>query len=111
RYDAALVEGTLAGRLAPLGGGSAMHAYHLYVVRLRPEADEPLESVARRRRALYDALASAGVRAQVHYVPLPWQPPFHRPGERFPGAEAYYAGCLSLPLFPALTDAEHARVL
>jgi dTDP-4-amino-4,6-dideoxygalactose transaminase len=27
------------------------------------------------------------------------------------GAETYYAGCLSLPLFPKMTDADQDRVI
>jgi dTDP-4-amino-4,6-dideoxygalactose transaminase len=32
-----------------------------------------------------------------------------RPGD-FPNAEAYYAGALSLPLWPGLSDAQQDRV-
>jgi perosamine synthetase len=112
RYDAALAEGKLAERLAPLSvGDPSSHAYHLYVVRLRREPGETNEQVALRRRALYEHLAERQIRAQVHYVPLPWQPVFHEPGARFEGAESYYASCLSLPLFPAMSDADQDRVL
>jgi perosamine synthetase len=112
RYDAALAEGRLAERLVPLRAADpAAHAYHLYVVRLRREDAESNESLAIRRRALYDLLADRRIRAQVHYVPLPWQPPFFEPGARYEGAEAYYASCLSLPLFPAMRDQDQDRVL
>jgi perosamine synthetase len=112
RYDAALSESPLVERLAPLTAGDpAAHAYHLYVVRLRREAGESNERVALRRRGLFEHLAARQVRAQVHYVPLPWQPPFWRPGERYEGAESYYASCLSLPLFPAMTDGDQERVV
>jgi perosamine synthetase len=112
RYDAALSEAALVERLAPLTAGDpAAHAYHLYVVRLRRGAGEPNESVAIRRRGLYEHLAERQIRAQVHYVPLPWQPPFHTAGARYEGAETYYASCLSLPLFPAMSDGDHERVI
>ena len=32
------------------------------------------------------------------------------PGD-FPAAEAYYAGAISLPLFPRMTDAQQDRVV
>ena len=62
------------------------------------------------RRALYDALRERGIFAQVHYLPVylhPWyrETYGYEPG-LCPEAEAYYAGCLSLPCFPALTEAE-----
>ena len=69
-----------------------------------------VERVAARRRDLFLFLAERGIRAQVHYVPVPWQPAF-RATENFPGAESYYASCLSLPLFPALSDDDQARVI
>lgn len=111
RYDAALSDGLLAERLVPLRGVDPQaHARHLYVVRVRRDAREPLERVAARRRDLFLFLAERGIRAQVHYVPVPWQPAF-RATENFPGAESYYASCLSLPLFPALSDDDQARVI
>jgi dTDP-4-amino-4,6-dideoxygalactose transaminase len=48
-----------------------------------------------------------GVLPQVHYIPVHRQPDFRRAGladGSFPGADDYYAGCISLPMFPALTD-------
>jgi perosamine synthetase len=111
RYDAAIDE-ELAERLTPLSPGDpSSHAYHLYVVRLRREPGETNEQVAVRRRALFEHLAARQIRAQVHYVPLPWQPPFHEPGAHYEGAETYYASCLSLPLFPAMSDADQDRVI
>ncbi len=49
----------------------------------------------------------------MHYVPLYRQPYYReRYGEmHLPGAESYYAGALSLPLFPQMTDGEVARVI
>jgi dTDP-4-amino-4,6-dideoxygalactose transaminase len=67
------------------------------------------------RRALYDALRERDIYPQVHYVPVylhPWyaQTYGYAPG-LCPEAERYYAGCLSLPCFPALTDGEQDRVI
>ncbi len=65
------------------------------------------------RAALMRALAKEGVGTQVHYIPLYRQPYFRaRYGDiRRPGAEAYYARVLALPLFPAMTDADVDRVV
>ncbi len=97
-YDAAFA--TVAGvtTLPPAPG----HAYHLYIIAV---AD---------RRGLYDFLRTRNIFAQVHYIPVHRMPYYealgHRAGD-FPRAEAYYAHCLSLPLYPTLTDAEQAYVV
>ena len=54
-----------------------------------------------------------GIGTQVHYIPVHHQPYYRRRcGEAdLPGAEAYYARCLSLPLFPAMTDGDVDRVV
>ena len=58
-------------------------------------------------------LRAAGIGTQVHYIPLHLQP-YHR--ERcgalsLPGAERYYARCLSLPLHTRVSDDDVARVV
>lgn len=84
------------------------------MIRLTPEAGESLADVALRRRALYDALRERGIAPQVHYIPVHTQPDFQKARlaeGTFTGANAYYAGCLSLPMFPAMTDADVDRVV
>ncbi|HYM44927.1 MAG TPA: UDP-4-amino-4,6-dideoxy-N-acetyl-beta-L-altrosamine transaminase [Solirubrobacteraceae bacterium] len=92
--------------LAPAAPPGARHAYHLFVVRHR-------EGTAARRR-LYDGLHERGILAQVHYLPV-YRHPFYQDTYGYtegqcPAAEAYYAGCLSLPCFPALTDAQQELI-
>jgi perosamine synthetase len=102
RYRAALadVEGL---RLPPEAPAGARHAYHLFVVRVR------------HRRALYDALRERGILSQVHYLPVYLHPWYRRTygydAGLCPQAEAYYDGCLSLPCFPALSEAEQDTVI
>jgi dTDP-4-amino-4,6-dideoxygalactose transaminase len=84
------------------------------VLRLRPRAGEDNEAVAARRLALFMKLREAQIFAQVHYIPVHTQPDFvdsGLSGGGFAGADAYYAGCISLPMFPAMTDADVDRVL
>lgn len=99
--------GVDALELAPAAPDGSVHAYHLFVVRCREGAPA--------RRALYDHLHGLGILAQVHYVPV-YRHPYYR--ERYgyaaglcPEAERYYAGCLSLPCFPDLTEAEQDIVI
>jgi dTDP-4-amino-4,6-dideoxygalactose transaminase len=102
RYRAGLAD-VPGVRLAPAAPLGERHAYHLFVIHV---AD---------RRGLYDALRERGILAQVHYVPVYWHPWYretygYEPG-LCPEAEAYYAGCLSLPCFPSLTEAEQDTVI
>ena len=78
------------------------HAYHLFAVRV-PE-----------RRAVYDAMHAAGIGVQVHYVPIYKHSLFAdagRSGADFPETERAYAGLLSLPLYPGLTETDQDRVV
>ncbi len=80
-------------------------AWHLYVVRVV----EPSL-----RRPLVEALHGAGVRVQVHYIPVYYHPYYQKLGYRrdsCPIAEDFYARALSLPMFPAMTDDDVHRVV
>ena len=60
-------------------------------------------------------LRSAGVSSQVLYIPVYLQPWYratfgYAPG-KCPVAEEFYSRALSLPLFPAMTDADVACVI
>lgn len=79
---------------------------HLYQVLI------DFEAAGRPRAGVMRAMAEAGIQTQVHYIPLYRQPYFRaRYGDmRLPGAEAFYAQVLALPLFPAMADADVARV-
>jgi len=82
--------------------------FHLYVVRLR------LDAICRSHRQVVDALRAAGVGVNLHYIPVHLQPYYRALGfgqGQYPAAEAYYAEAITLPLYPALTDAEQAQVV
>jgi dTDP-4-amino-4,6-dideoxygalactose transaminase len=71
------------------------------------------EAAGRPRREVVEALKARGVGSQVHYIPVHRQP-YYRDlyGDlTLPGAEAWYARCLSLPLYPGMADADVARVV
>jgi len=102
RYDR-LLDGLPCRSLARTP--DAESAWHLYVVRL----DEP-----HRRRSAFEALRAREIGVNVHYIPVPAQPDFARLGfdmADFPGAAAYYAGALSLPLYPGLSDYDQDAVV
>ena len=73
------------------------HAYHLFVIQIE------------NRKALYDFLIEREIFVQVHYIPVHLHPYYRSLGFKkgeFPGAESYYERCLSLPIFPSLSEEE-----
>lgn len=83
-------------------------AWHLYAVELVPGGGLPS------RAEVFAALRNAGIGVNVHYIPIHTQPHYRRLGfsaGQFPVAEAYYAQAISLPLFPALSEAQQDRVV
>jgi dTDP-4-amino-4,6-dideoxygalactose transaminase len=70
------------------------------------------EAAGTARTEVVDALKARGVGSQVHYIPVHRQPYYL---ERYgaldlPGAESWYARCLSLPLYPGMTDEDVSTV-
>jgi UDP-4-amino-4,6-dideoxy-N-acetyl-beta-L-altrosamine transaminase len=71
------------------------HAFHLYVVQVE------------NRLEFYNHLHESNIKAQVHYIPVHMMPYYRDLGWKkgdFPVAESYYAKCVSLPMYPTLTD-------
>lgn len=89
----------------PFQHGDGSSAWHLYIVRLDPALDH---------RAVFEALRAAGIGVNLHYIPVHTQPHYAAmgfvPGD-FPEAERYYAGAISLPLYPGLTDEMQDEVI
>jgi dTDP-4-amino-4,6-dideoxygalactose transaminase len=84
-------------------------AWHLYAVEI------DAAGVGNRSRAeVFQALRDAEIGVNVHYIPIHTAALLRalgfKPGD-FPQAEAYYAGALSLPLFPMLSDGEQDHVV
>ena len=102
RYDRAFAGWALT---SPWRDSEDVSAFHLYVIRLKD---------ASRRRAVFEELRASGIGVNVHYIPVHLQPYYRdmgfAPGD-FPNAEAYYDEAISLPLFPAMTDAEQDEVI
>lgn len=84
-------------------------SWHLYTVQL------DFKKLGKTRTQVMDELRSKGIGTQVLYIPVHLQPWYRQtygyaPG-KCPNAEAFYAQALSLPLYPALTDADVDRVI
>jgi UDP-4-amino-4,6-dideoxy-N-acetyl-beta-L-altrosamine transaminase len=71
------------------------------------------EAAGTTRRSVVEALKAKGIGAQVHYIPVHHQPYYHaRYGPMdLPGADAWYARCLTLPLYPGMADGDVDRVV
>jgi len=85
-------------------------AYHLFPVAI------DFDELGVDRGALMTALAARGIGTQVHYIPLHHHPFHHaRMGEHAgmprPGAEAYYARTLSLPMYPGLDPHQDVEIV
>lgn len=90
---------------APAG---SMHAWHIFSIHIQ-------ETAGVARGQVIAELAAAGVATSVHYRPLHamsyWKQRQHaEPGE-FPVADRYFAGALTLPLFPGMTAEQVNRVV
>lgn len=104
-----------AERLAPLApvvtpvarGGHGMPAWHVAVVLI------DFATAGTDRAAVMNGLRDRGIGSQVLYMPLYRQPYYEtRYGkQRLPGAEAYYARALCLPLFAGMTEDDLDRVV
>lgn len=88
----------------PFQHPDGLSGLHLYPIVLKDAA---------RRKAVFDGLRDAGIHVNVHYIPVHTQPYYRKLGFKqgdFPNAEAYYAGAISLPMFPGLTDQQQEFV-
>ncbi len=103
-YDKLLAPLTPAIRAVPRG--SSPHGLHLYSLLI------DFAALDTTRAKFMTELKARGIGSQVHYIPVHTQPYYRqRYGNmKMPGAEAYYARCLSIPMFPAMTDADVRRV-
>ena len=80
----------------------AGHAYHLYII----QSDN--------RKMLYDKLREVGIYAQIHYIPLHTMPYYKAQDVEYQNlsvSENYYEKCLSLPMYPTLTNEEQDYVI
>lgn len=100
RYRSLLSD--LPVQLPPAAPAGVTHGYHLFAV----QVDD--------RRRVFDGLREAGIGVQVHYVPV-----HHHsvsadidlaPGD-LPVCDSVYERLISLPMYPALTEADQDRVV
>jgi len=85
------------------------HSWHLFILRIRPNVTELTRS------GFVEELKQMGIGTSVHFIPLHMHPYYQRSyGYRsgdFPNAEDAYGRCVSIPIFPGMTDCEVDRVI
>ena len=78
------------------------NAHHLFIIEVE------------NRKELYDFLHSKGILAQIHYVPVHTMPYYKNIGYLYADlshAEKYYSRCISLPMYPTLSNEEQEFVI
>lgn len=78
------------------------HAYHLYIIEIED------------RLGLYNYLRVNNIFAQIHYIPCHLMPYYRTLGGKegdMPNAEEYYKHCISLPMYPTLTNEEQEYII
>ena len=102
-YDEAFENFTpVVSQLNELKETPSGHAYHLYVIQVED------------RLGLYNYLREHKIYPQIHYIPTHLMPYYKNQGWKegdMPIAEAYYKKCLSLPMYPSLTNEEQEFVI
>jgi len=84
--------------------------FHLYVLQL------DFGKIGKSRKQVMEELRQKGIGTQVHYIPVNSQPYYvgkygkYR-GEEYPVTESYYDKCLSIPLYPMMSDGDIKRVI
>jgi UDP-4-amino-4,6-dideoxy-N-acetyl-beta-L-altrosamine transaminase len=105
RYDMLLADLPVT---APWQDPENYSAYHLYVIRIQ------LKRIRKTQRQFYDALRSADVLVNLHYIPVYRQPYFEHlgfPTGYCPEAERYWYEAISIPMYPSLTTEQQDRVI
>lgn len=95
-------------QLPATGGTNDVHSWHLFSLRITGESQV-------NRDAFIAAMTRARVGTSVHFIPLHFHPYWAditglEPGD-LPVAAAAYQNIVSLPIYPAMTDAHVDRVV
>ena len=79
-----------------------LNAHHLFIIEVED------------REGLYNYLRKQNIFAQIHYIPVHTLPYYKKIGYKeanLVNAENYYKKCISLPMYPSLTNIEQSFVI
>jgi len=84
--------------------------FHLYVLQI------DFDRIGKSRKQVMEEMKQKGIGTQVHYIPVNSQPYYTAKygkyiPEEYPIAETYYNKCLSIPLFPMMSDEDIEYVI
>ena len=105
RYNELL---TATGLRLPWQDTDTHSSLHLYIIRIQKGSSDVTHL------EMFKRLRDAGILVNLHYIPVYRQPYYQKMGfspSDYPEAESYYAEAISIPIFPALTEAEQNRVV
>ncbi|AET70303.1 UDP-4-keto-6-deoxy-N-acetylglucosamine 4-aminotransferase [Desulfosporosinus orientis DSM 765] len=94
--------------ITPLQQDDCDSSWHLYVVRLK------LDNLKCSRRGFFEYLQQENIGVNVHYIPVYKHPYYQKNGYqavKCPNSEQYYETCLSLPIFPKMTNQDVEDVI
>jgi UDP-4-amino-4,6-dideoxy-N-acetyl-beta-L-altrosamine transaminase len=83
-------------------------AYHLYVVRVKPDQKNITH------KEMFIRLRDNGIGVNLHYIPIYRQPYYAKMGYKssdYPEAEKYYSEAISLPIYPGLTASQQKEIV
>ena len=104
RYDQLLADLPM---ITPWQHSASYSGLHLYVIRLK------LAEIGKTHRQVFEALRTAGIGVNLHYIPVHRQPYYEGLGFKAgycPESEQYYAEAISLPMYPGLTEVQQYKV-
>jgi dTDP-4-amino-4,6-dideoxygalactose transaminase len=84
-----------------------LSSFHLYPIQITTTSGIS-------QRALYKALNQAGVKVNLHYIPVYRQPHYERLGFKLgycPNAEDYFKSSISIPIYASMTNEQQNRVV
>ena len=91
-----------------LSNRDCLHAYHLYVIQIKPDCRI-------KRNEAFKAFRELGIGVNVHYIPVHLHPYYQNKfgySKGFcPVAEKMYERILSLPIWPGMTDKDVNQVI
>jgi len=103
-YDHALAEVNIQ---TPWQYPQSQSSFHLYPIQVTSTSGIS-------QQALYKALTEAGVKVNLHYIPVYLQPYYARLGFKpgsCPHAEDYFKSSMSIPMYASMTEAQQNQVV
>lgn len=100
--------GNIANLIVPLLRDGCHSSWHLYVIRLN------LSNLKCSRRDFFEYLQQEKIGVNIHYIPVYKHPFYQKNGYQdvtCPNSEQFYDTCLSLPIFPKMTNEDIEDVI